>query len=94
MSPYKLFSSGTCHHINYLAAGRVNIFVSFVHDARRKTERAPDQSDADYLDYIEQGLGYMLHKYLQVKNNFATIVNKMSVLKLLQLSNGDFFLFS
>ena len=29
---------------------------------------------------------------LHAKNNFATIVNEQSVLKLFQLSNGDFFL--
>ena len=30
--------------------------------------------------------------FLQVKNSFATIVNKLSVLKLFQLSNGDLLL--
>ena len=33
------------------------------------------------------------YEFLQVKNNFATIVNELSVLKLFQLSNVD-FLFS
>ena len=31
------------------------------------------------------------YKFLHVKNNFATVVNDLSVLKLFQLSNGDLF---
>ena len=31
------------------------------------------------------------HKFLQVKNSFATITNGQSVLKLFQLSDGDSF---
>ena len=29
------------------------------------------------------------HKFLQLKNSFATIVNRLSVMKLFQLSNGN-----
>ena len=33
------------------------------------------------------------YEFLQVKNSFATILNELSVFKLLQLSNGDFIIF-
>ena len=33
------------------------------------------------------------YEFLQVKNSFATILNKLSVFKLFQLSNGDFINF-
>ena len=32
---------------------------------------------------------FMKYKFLQVNNTFANIVNRLSVLKLFQLSNGD-----
>ena len=36
-----------------------------------------------------QTLSFTKHKFLQVKNNFETIMNGLPTLKLFQLSNGD-----